>query len=157
MTAGDIAFGRTKLRNDGDMPSGSAVMLEVLARLSKRSLEPEYLFQAEALLAAVSGMGLRDPLSHAYTLLAGDLLLRGELGDRRYIAKGRVHAKGEVGEDGVLRVRLKMQPGWHINSNQPLEEDFIATELNVPGAISYPKPVERSFGFHDKPLSVYER
>ena len=162
MTAGDIAFGRTKLRNDGDMPSGNAVMLEVLARLSKRTLEPEYLLQAEALLAAVSGIALGDPVSYAYTLLAADQLLRGERGARQYLAKGRVRATAAYVEDtGELKVVLKVAPGWHINSNKPLEKDFIATELTVPatmskGEVAYPKAIERRFSFNEKPLAVYE-
>ena len=162
MTIGDIAFGRTKLRNDGDMPSGNAVMLEVLARLAKRSLEPEHLLHAEALLAAVSGMALGDPVAHAYTLLAGDQLLRGEPSARQFAAKGRVRAGAEVDAGGLVRVKVTTLPGWHINSNAPLEEDFIATEIAIPGAklpagaITYPEGVERTFGFHDEPLSVYE-
>ncbi len=162
MTLGDIAFGRTKLRNDGDMPSGNAVMLEVLARLAKRSIEPEHLLHAEALLAAVSGMALGDPVAHAYTLLAGDQLLRGERAARQFAAKGRVRAGAELDGNGLVHVKVTTLPGWHINSNAPLEEDFIATELTVPGAnlppdaITYPPGVERKFGFHDQPLSVYE-
>ena len=162
MTLGDIAFGRTKLRNDGDMPSGNAVMLDVLSRLSKRTLEPEYLLHAEALLAAVSGMALGDPVSHAYTLLAGDQLLRGERAARQFAAKGRVRAGASLDADGTVRVTVTTLPGWHINSNRPLEEDFIATEVAISGAdvpadqITYPEGVERTFGFHDQPLSVYE-
>ncbi len=162
MTLGDIAFGRTKLRNDGDMPSGNAVMLEVFARLAKRSLEPEHVFNAEALLAALSGMALGDPVAHAYTLLAGDQLLRGERAARQFAAKGRVRAGAELDGDGLVRVKVTTLPGWHINSNAPLEEDFIATEVAITGptvrsgAITYPKGVERKFGFHDQPLSVYE-
>ena len=162
MTAGDIAFGRTKLRNDGDMPSGNAVMLDVLSRLSKRTLEPEYVLQAEALLAAVSGIALSDPVSYAYTLFAADQLLRGERGPRQYLAKGRVRATASyMPEAGKLKIDLKIAPGWHINSNKPLEKDFIATELSVPqamakGSVTYPKAVERSFSFNEKPLAVYE-
>ncbi len=160
MTRSDIAFGRTKLRNDGDMPSGNAVMLDVLARLANRTLEPEYQLQAEALLAAISGLALGDPVAHAYTLLAGDQLLRGEQGTRQYAAKGRVRARAIDVGGGKVRIDVTMQPGWHINSNKPLEDDFIATEVKVPGTaateITYPAPIERSFGFHDKPLSVYE-
>ena len=162
MTAGDIAFGRTKLRNDGDMPSGNAVMLDVLARLSKRTLEPEYLLQAEALLVAVSGIALTDPVAYAYTLLAADQLLRGERGSRQYLAKGRVRATASYeAEAAELKVSIKIAPGWHINSREPLEDDFIATELRVPatmarGDVAYPKAVERSFAFNDNPLAVYE-
>jgi len=160
MTLDDIAFGRTKLRNDGDMPSGSAIMLDVLARLSKRTLEPEYRLHAEALLAAISGMALKDPAAHAYTLLAGDQLLRGELTERQYIANGRVRARARIDKGaGLLRVSLAIKPGWHINSNRPLEEDFIATDLKVSGVtaeVTYPMPFERKFSFNDKPLSVYE-
>lgn len=162
MTLDDIAFGRTKLRNDGDMPAGSAVLLEVFARLAKRSLEPDHVFNAEALLAAVSGMALGDPVAHAYTLLAGDQFLRGERAARQFAAKGRVRAAASLDAGGTLRVRVATLPGWHINSSAPLEEDFIATELAISGAevpddaIAYPPGIERTFGFHDKPLSVYE-
>ena len=49
------------------------------------------------------------------------------------------------GETFQLAVRLSMKPGWHVQSNQPSDENFIATELRLKlpeglevGALSYP-------------------
>ena len=54
--------------------------------------------------------------------------------------------------DGILHLQITLDPDWHVNSNQPLEEDLIATELAViegtpPTRITYPQPVERELGF----------
>jgi len=53
--------------------------------------------------------------------------------------------------------------GWHINSNHPLEEFLIPTEVSLEPTegveierIVYPRGVMRRFGFSDSPLSVYE-
>jgi len=60
-------------------------------------------------------------------------------------------------------VRLTIQSGYHINANPPTFSYLKATVLEITpsdgvsdGQIFYPKPVERTFPFAEKPLSVYE-
>jgi DsbC/DsbD-like thiol-disulfide interchange protein len=60
-------------------------------------------------------------------------------------------------------VYLAIQNGYHINANPPTYPYLIATTLEVSptngfslGKVSYPKPLNRSFVFAEKPLAVYE-
>ncbi|HDO51297.1 MAG TPA: hypothetical protein ENH05_00995, partial [Rhizobiales bacterium] len=61
---------------------------------------------------------------------------------------------------GVVSVSIKVAKGWHINSNTPLEEFFIPTELSVVGAgdaeITYPPHKLVKLGFHDKELALFD-
>jgi len=54
-----------------------------------------------------------------------------------------------------------IEPGWHINSNKPLDEYLIPTEFTLAGRhtllkVSYPPHVERTFSFSPDPVAVYE-
>lgn len=161
MTASAGTFGKAKARADAGTPSGNAVALEVFAKLSQRSRKPDHRLRGEALLAAISGVATGDVPSNAYTLYAADLLLRGAAGPRQFMAKGTVDARAilDAGKS-ELTVRLKMTPGWHVNSDKPLEEFFTPTVLKVEGAgdakVLYPQAVKRKLGFHDKELALYE-
>lgn len=58
-------------------------------------------------------------------------------------------------------VQIDLSPGWHINSNQPLDRSLIATLLSSPVDTSsvspiYPKPKIKRLGFSQQPLSLYE-
>jgi hypothetical protein len=53
-----------------------------------------------------------------------------------------------------------MAPGWHINSNKPLEKSLIATEISTsngtPIHVTYPSSVTQTLGFSVQPLSLFE-
>ena len=68
-----------------------------------------------------------------------------------------------AGESGEATVRVTVQTGYHINANPPTYPYLKATTLEiapadgvVPGAISYPKPLDKKFPFAEKSLAVYE-
>ena len=59
---------------------------------------------------------------------------------------------------------IDIPSGFHINSNRPLENYLIATQLKVEapsgvrvGAVSYPRALMKIFKFSKNKLSVYER
>ncbi len=65
----------------------------------------------------------------------------------------------------ALRVAVVVQikEGWHINSNHPLEEYLIPTELHLDSTtgvtleqVVFPKALERTFAFSETPLAVFE-
>jgi len=67
-----------------------------------------------------------------------------------------------VGEEFEVAVRLSIDEGWHINSNTPLQEMTIPTEVSVGGSqfsierIEYPEGELQSFAFSPgEKLSVY--
>jgi thioredoxin:protein disulfide reductase len=68
-----------------------------------------------------------------------------------------------AGETGEALVQLTIQQGYHVNANPPTYAYLKATALEVPGAtgisltrVTYPKGLERTFPFAEKPLAVYE-
>jgi len=65
----------------------------------------------------------------------------------------------------TLRVAVVVQikEGWHINSNHPLEDYLIPTELQLDSTtgvtleqVVFPKALERTFAFSETPLAVFE-
>jgi len=62
-----------------------------------------------------------------------------------------------------ILIELKVGNGWHINSNQPLEEFLIPTEIKFDdtegisyGKLVYQSPELRNFSFSETKVSVYE-
>ena len=68
------------------------------------------------------------------------------------------------GSTAALKLKVEILPGFHINSNQPLEEYLIATEVFLPAGAefelagaTYPKAELKSFSFAaGEKLAVYE-
>jgi len=66
-------------------------------------------------------------------------------------------------ESHSLLIELDIMDGWHINSNQPLEDFLIATEITFTvqegvsyGRMQYMKPELKNFTFSETKVSVYE-
>jgi DsbC/DsbD-like thiol-disulfide interchange protein len=60
-------------------------------------------------------------------------------------------------------VRVTIQSGYHINANPPTYPYLKATALEIPSGegvsaafITYPKALDKTFAFAEKPLAVYE-
>lgn len=71
--------------------------------------------------------------------------------------------KAQRGRPLRVAIVIDVPGGYHINSNRPLENYLIGTSVKVDppegiraGAVSYPRPLMRTFKFSKKPLSVYE-
>ncbi len=95
---------------DGAVPAGSSSALELLARLSRRSADPEHGANAHALLAALSGPMGAQPLIRTEALIAARLLEEGESTARRTLVQGTVRAELLERQRLVLRIA----EGWHI-------------------------------------------
>jgi thiol:disulfide interchange protein DsbD len=66
-------------------------------------------------------------------------------------------------ESYSILIELNITNGWHINSNQPLEDFLIPTEITFQtqegisyGRIQYMQPELKNFAFSDTKMSVYE-
>jgi len=66
-------------------------------------------------------------------------------------------------ESSTILVEINIIDGWHINSDQPLEDFLIPTEVDFEetdgvtfGRIQYMEPELRKFSFSDTKMSVYE-
>ncbi|MGI9477162.1 MAG: DUF255 domain-containing protein [Hyphomicrobiaceae bacterium] len=161
LTRTATGFTRTKEIDDSTIPSGNAAALELFARLAQRTQDVRWPQHVLAQQAALSGIAVAEPVSHAATLLAADIATRGETGPRQAAAHGALHvtAKRLATGNGV-RVRIQLAPGWHINSVTPKQDFLLPTKVRVEGlerdAITFPEAIERKLGFHDEPLSLYE-
>jgi hypothetical protein len=162
-----LAMGRPKAINDGAVPAGNPVALHALARLARRPGDRggfmELDERATALLASFGPVVNRSPSSYPYFLLAASVLADGQSGHLQYAAHGGVAASGVV-KDGQLELRLSIQPGWHINANQPLSDKLIPTTVQtlendnswILSEVSYPDPVRKSLQFQDEDLALYQ-
>jgi thiol:disulfide interchange protein DsbD len=69
-----------------------------------------------------------------------------------------------AGEDLGLAVVVSIDPGWHINSNEPGDEFSLPTEVDfslpegwLKPVVSFPASESLSFEFADAPIQVWER
>jgi len=148
---------RPKSPADSAIPSGNAVAVRVLAMLATRTGESRYRDKANATLNAFSEAITRYPSRYAYMLLAADELLHGELGMRRYGARGAVKVTAKL-ENNWIVVELNIREGWHINAHQPLQKNLIATRLDGEqlGQVFYPKPEYIRLSFQQSTLALYQ-
>jgi thioredoxin:protein disulfide reductase len=68
-----------------------------------------------------------------------------------------------AGGEGRVALAVDVPEGLHVNSNAPLEDFLIKTELTLDDhdaiestAIAYAEPEVKKFGFSEEPMSVYE-
>lgn len=68
-----------------------------------------------------------------------------------------------AGKSAEAVVRVAIQSGYHINANPPTYPYLKATALEIlptegvsAGPVTYPKALDRTFPFAEKPLAVYE-
>lgn len=78
---------------------------------------------------------------------------------KSYLSVDKVPAGSEV----KIAVEIKVDEGWHINSNSPHEDFLIPSEIRIDTSsgfslvkISYPLGQDIKLGFSDQPISVYE-
>jgi hypothetical protein len=71
-------------------------------------------------------------------------------------------AVGKRNDALQVKIPVKIQPGFHVNSNTPSEDYLIPLKLTwtetgalQPGEISYPKPTLEKYEFSPTPLSVF--
>jgi DsbC/DsbD-like thiol-disulfide interchange protein len=71
--------------------------------------------------------------------------------------------KAQRGRPTRVSIVIDIPGGYHINSSRPLETYLIATSVKVEpengvraSAVSYPRPLFKTFKFSKKQLSVYE-
>ncbi|MEW8187705.1 MAG: thioredoxin domain-containing protein [Candidatus Thiodiazotropha endolucinida] len=165
--SGITAMGRPKDEgSDNAMPSGSSVAIHVLQRLWQRTGKLDYRRQTDALIARFAPSIERNPTSYGYLLTATASHHHGELGGLAYAAQGGIRIEGAVALSSnqlLLSVDIDIPDGWHINSNQPMAKDLIATRLKLServqgwqmGPVTYPEGARQVLAFQQQPLSVF--
>jgi thiol:disulfide interchange protein DsbD len=104
------------------------------------------------------GSGFRWRGVVAAALLLSSAVVGFAADDAPDVVSARLHRDG-----AALVVEAAIAPGWHVNAHEPRERFLIPTTLDVeapPGAtvgpVEYPRPVERTLAFSEKPLLLYE-
>ncbi|MFK8066798.1 MAG: thioredoxin domain-containing protein [Gammaproteobacteria bacterium] len=169
----EILFAQPKSTHDGATPSGNSVAVRVLSRLTKRLGDHQYDDKAHEVLQAFSGTIADYPGSYAYMLEQLHELLNGESGDIQFAARGAIRITGEIIDQKSTQndqdnnqydvlIALDIADGWHINADQPLHENLIATQISLDSgetaklsSIEYPEALLKHVDFEEKPLALY--
>ena len=149
---------------DNAVPSGSSVALRVLQMLNSRLADFKYGEQANAILAALANAIKQRPTNYGYMLTGVTDLRNGELSAQRYVARGGVRAIARQLTAQKVVVDLSIPPGWHVNSNQPLQKGLIPTTISIDAVktgwqmnkVSYPESIITTLGFQKEALSLYQ-
>ena len=160
-SAGATLPTRPKALFDNAAPTGNAVALKVLVNLWNRTGDDQYRTRAESLVAAFSQWLTRDGSGFGYFLTGTNDLLNGEAGAHRYAARGKVKASVSSTDGKEVNVKIEVAPGWHINSDKPLQEYLIPTLLSLAESaplenVKYPAAIKRKLGFQRSELDLYE-
>ncbi|MBW3622395.1 MAG: DUF255 domain-containing protein [Armatimonadetes bacterium] len=171
---------RTKSSFDQAMPSGNAVAVLGLMRLSECTGDPAYREHARETLEFFQGLMERNPMGAETMVRAAALYFegaaeRGEIQESAPAATGSaqsgpVAVRAELNPQSVppggrttLRVTLEIAPGWHVNSHEPAQEYLEPTQVRVSagegitmGMVKAPPAKEVRLGFSEEPVSVYE-
>ncbi|PVV18579.1 MAG: thioredoxin [gamma proteobacterium symbiont of Ctena orbiculata] len=165
--SGITAMGRPKDDgSDNAMPSGSSVAIHLLQRLWQRTGKLDYRRLTDALIARFAPSIEGNPTSYGYLLTAVANHRHGELGPLTYAAQGGVRIEGALTSNGkqlLLNVDIDIPNGWHINSDQPMTKDLIATRMSLSdraqgwrmGPVTYPEGERQRLAFQQQPLSVF--
>ena len=152
---------RPKALYDNASPTGNSLALKVLVQLWNRTGEDKYRERAERLVTAFSSLLARGGSGLGYFLTGTNDLINGEVGSHRYVAKGKVKATVVAVDNETVSVVLDIADGWHVNSDQPLQDYLIPTKLSLAkgqplAKVDYPEAVVRKLGFQRSQLSLLE-
>lgn len=143
--------------SDQEMISALSVLANVGIQLSSTSFEPKIEWQATLNTIKRQIMTSSGDYFSAYALLLAQQ--HGSFSPIQYFARGNGRATLTTNANGAV-IQITMAPGWHINSNQPLDRSLFATKVatsdSTPLHVSYPNAVTRTLGFSTEPLSLFE-
>ena len=173
---GEQLLVRMKDAYDSAVPSSNGAAAEALLRLHRLAGNSDYRDKAVETFKALSSAIARSPAS-ASTLVRSLADYYAEVGptvaarpERRApatVQKGPVTASlttSPPAADGAeeVQVVVQIQPGWHINSHEPVQDYLIPTSVSVSGPgitageASYPPGELVTVGFSQESVSVYE-
>lgn len=155
-----IAISKTQ---DSEVINAAAMFIRVLSLLDNRLGKNLLKSKHKELISIFKAKVTNEPLSHLFAARVLNSHLGNEVGSKRYFA----NRKGEIDitcEDyssnrcQQLSINIKLAPGWHVNSHQPLQDYLIATKVSASSNIEVTYPTEKvvKLGFQKEPLSVFE-
>ena len=172
---GEQLLVRMKDVYDSAVPSSNGAAAEVLLRLHRMTGNGKYKDRAVETFKALSGAIARSPAS-ASTLVRSLADYYAEVGpgvtarperqvpatDQKGPVTASLTASPSADGAGEVQVVIQIQPGWHINSHEPVQDYLIPTSVSVSGPgitageASYPRGKLVKLGFSQESVSVYE-
>ena len=156
-----LAVSMSQTKDTEVLPAG-VVMVELLQDLWHRHGQMK---DKKLMKAAANGLKHRinnDGLNHLYAAKVVANISGKVNGSLQYFAagKGRVELV-KLNDDKNYQLVFAMQPGWHINSNAPLQKYLRPTKVTFAPQqnnyqVNYPAGQTVRLGFQKEPLSVYE-
>ena len=156
---------RQKDRFDEALPSGNAVAARALSMLYRRTGLEIYARYQEQLFQAFATEITFFPTSFGYALSALEEHRGGSLGGHEYAASGvarlAIRAAQQDSDQMSAVIELSLEDDWHVQSNQPLADNLIATQIMSASdswsldQVGYPSADEISLSFQDLPLAVF--
>jgi len=158
----DGSFASYKM-SDSELISPAATMINVIFKLNKRlglkKATDEFFKHVNQLISVVS----TQSMNHLYSAFVLNGIKNGSQLNTRYFAaaNGKLDLSC-VNFDGTdcikFEIKIKLKEGWHINSNQPLQDYLMATQLDVPAGfkVEYPESKVVTLGFQPEALSIFE-
>lgn len=154
---------RYKESYDGAIPSTNGIAYQVLVKLNNRTVEPSFIQRAGQLLAAFSTDINQDPYSYSSFILGFNNATFTEVSNIQYAYQGRIRVQTQTLKNNEIAINLDLNPLWHVNSNQPLQDSLIATKVNnidvehwTITKASYPKGKLAKLGFSKDKISIYK-
>ena len=143
--------------SDNEFISPLAVLTDVGKQLAKMGKQPNQRWKQQ--LNSVQQSIIKEPGDYfsAYHLMLKQKHPSFE--PTQLFARGNGKASVMRAKHGVV-IAIELAPGWHINSNAPLDSNLIATEVTTksdrPIQVHYPSEIRKSLGFAAEPLSLFE-
>jgi uncharacterized protein len=117
-----------------------------------------------AILSGIRGTLQLATASEAVRIAQAETVKPGNPKEAKVKAEAHLSVEKLIpGENCNICIRLKIMPGWHINTNPASPEGFLATEVSFKGKrgtklldVKYPKGIKLTMDGVDEPLSVYE-
>ena len=161
MTDASDGMGKFAPFDDNPIPSGNSLALQLFDSIARRFGDIEFKQRTLVLTSTLSGYALASPQSRGTLVKTAFGVSTQPVGSTRHVANGNVKVTLQLDhENRTFTAVVTMKEGWHINSNQPLEEYFVPTVLSVEGnpilLSDYPPPLEKRLQFNGEPLSLYE-
>ena len=134
---------RSKNAIDKAIPSGNGVAAQVLVRLHLLTGDARWRTLAESTIAAFAGLASQFPLAAQSLALASGVLQASTSAPGPLARHAPVSVFAEEADSpGAIRLRLAIDPGWHIQSASPAHDWLTATSLEAPagalGAVDWP-------------------
>jgi hypothetical protein len=114
-------------------------------------------------LGAFSADISQDPYSYSSFILGFNNAIFTEIANVQYAYQGRIRVQTQTLKNNEITINLDLNPLWHVNSNQPLQDSLIATKVNNMDVehwtitkASYPKGKLAKLGFSKDKISIYK-